>query len=84
MGDIVEGDAAVDDRQGGGGISSGLSMPRYPYKSASARVSARLADDVDKSDMLAIITEPKKKEKKKKKRVRVLSISSGAKHSEWK
>ena len=55
MGDIVEGDAAMDDRRGGGGISSGSSMPRYPYKSASARVSARLADDVDKSDMLAIM-----------------------------
>ena len=77
MGDIVEGDAAMDDRRGGGGISSGSSMPRYPYKSASARVSARLADDVDKSDMLAIM------EPKKKKRARVLSISPGAKHSEW-
>ena len=52
-GDIVEGDAAIEDRRRGSGIRWLSSMPRYPYKSASARVSACLADEEDKSDMPA-------------------------------
>lgn len=52
-GDRVDGDTAMEDRRGSG-IKSALSMPRYPYRSASARVSARLADEADGFDMLAL------------------------------
>jgi len=52
-GDSVEGEAAtIEDGRGGGGMSSGRSMPRYPYKSASARARARLPDAVDRPDVL--------------------------------
>lgn len=59
LGDNVEGDTvAMEDRRRCDGMSSGESMPRYPHKSASARVSARLADEgdnADESDMLGAI-----------------------------
>jgi len=51
--DKVEGDTAMEDRRGSG-INSTLSMPRYPYRSASARVSARLTDEEDRFDMPAL------------------------------
>ena len=48
-GDSVVGEAAtIADGRGCGSMSSGRSMPRYPYKSASARARARL----DRSDVL--------------------------------
>jgi hypothetical protein len=53
MGDKVEGDTAMEDRRRGCDINSASLMPRYPYKSASARVSARLTDEEDGSDMPA-------------------------------
>jgi len=56
LGDIVEGEGAASEvRRGCDDMSSGSSMPRYPHKSASARVSARLADVDDRSDTLCAI-----------------------------
>jgi len=53
LGDIAEGEGAAREvRRGCDDMSPGSSMPRYPHKSASARVSARLADEDDRSDTL--------------------------------
>lgn len=62
-GDIGEGDAAMEDRLVGRGMRLGSSMPRYPYRSASACASARVPDEDNESSGFALNDEQTKKKK---------------------